>query len=98
MRVVSIRMVVVLPAPFGPRSPKTSPLFTEKLTDFTAARAPKYFVRLRVSITFYPQRPDLPVQVAALHAYLVRGLAHVPVVIRELLDDELPLERGAGVF
>ena len=30
--VASIRSVVVLPAPLGPKSPNTSPLFTQKLT------------------------------------------------------------------
>jgi hypothetical protein len=48
--VVSMRIVVVFPAPFGPRSPNTSPVPTVKLTAFTAARLPKYFVRLLVLI------------------------------------------------
>ncbi len=48
--VVSMRIVVVFPAPFGPRRPKTSPLPTVKLIDCTAPRVPKYLVRLRVSI------------------------------------------------
>jgi len=43
--VVSMRIVVVLPAPFGPSRPKTSPLPTEKLMDWTAPRVPKNFVR-----------------------------------------------------
>src|SRR5512142_521866 len=37
MRPVSILIVVVLPAPFGPRKPKISPRFTSKLTAFTAS-------------------------------------------------------------
>ena len=36
-RVISILMVVVLPAPFGPRSPKSSPFSIEKLTPRTAS-------------------------------------------------------------
>ena len=35
-RVVSTPIVVVLPAPFGPRSPKTSPRSTVKETPSTA--------------------------------------------------------------
>src|SRR5512145_516172 len=41
----SIRMVVDLPAPFGPRKPKISPLRTSKLTRFTATKPPKRFTR-----------------------------------------------------
>src|SRR5688500_9324206 len=37
---VSILMVVVLPAPFGPRNPKISPDCTLKLTAFTAVKSP----------------------------------------------------------
>ena len=36
MRPVSILMVVVLPAPFGPRKPKMSPCATSRLTSLTA--------------------------------------------------------------
>jgi hypothetical protein len=35
-----ISTVVVLPAPFGPNSPKTSPRQTSKLTPATAVRSP----------------------------------------------------------
>src|SRR5690349_3204464 len=37
--VQSTEMVVVLPAPFGPRKPKTSPACTSKLTPLTAVNA-----------------------------------------------------------
>src|SRR5574341_60210 len=112
--VVSIRIVVVFPAPFGPRSPKTSPFCTEKLTDCTAARLPKYFVRLMISIMgsrpvpcplspalllhLDPQRLDLAVKVAPFHADLVGGLAHVAPVLLELLRYELALELFAGLL
>ena len=36
---VIIRMVVVLPAPFGPRNPRISPFSTLKLTSLTALRS-----------------------------------------------------------
>src|SRR5215208_1315481 len=39
-RPVSILMVVVFPAPLGPRKPKTSPRRTAKLTASTAVKAP----------------------------------------------------------
>ena len=36
-----IRIVLVLPAPFGPRKPKLSPRSMEKLTPLTASSSPK---------------------------------------------------------
>src|SRR5665647_1674224 len=42
---VSMRIVVDLPAPFGPRKPKISPFCTSKLTRFTAVKLPKCFSR-----------------------------------------------------
>src|ERR1035437_1623495 len=42
---VSMRIVVDLPAPFGPRKPKISPFCTSKLTRFTAVKLPKRFSR-----------------------------------------------------
>jgi hypothetical protein len=40
IRPVSIRMVVDLPAPFGPRKPKKEPRGTSRSTPSTAAFAP----------------------------------------------------------
>ena len=48
----SIRMAVVLPAPFAPKKPKSSPSPTVKLMWSTAVKGPKHFVSLSVSITF----------------------------------------------
>src|SRR5207237_3706678 len=45
MRPTSMRMVVVLPAPFGPRKPKTSPGNSSKETSSTIVRLPMVFVR-----------------------------------------------------
>ena len=39
-------MVVVLPAPFGPRKPKTSPSFTEKEMPSTAVRVLNCFGKI----------------------------------------------------
>ena len=43
-------IVVVLPAPFGPRKPNTSPAATSKLTPRTASTSPKDFCSSRTSI------------------------------------------------
>src|SRR6202453_5432832 len=46
---ISIRMVVVLPAPFGPSSAKICPDDTDRSRSLTAVKAPKVFVRPRSS-------------------------------------------------
>src|SRR4051812_33831278 len=43
-------MVVDLPAPLGPRNPKTSPCSTSKLTPLTATKSPNFRTSCRVSI------------------------------------------------
>ena len=56
---VSIRMVVVLPAPFGPRKPTTSPCSTSKVAPATARWRPKRLVRLSTLIILHGGRePD----------------------------------------
>src|SRR5512134_1492497 len=45
-----MRMVVVLPAPFGPRKPRTSPFSTRNETPSTAVVRPYLLVRLSTSI------------------------------------------------
>src|SRR5262245_10166605 len=50
MNPVSMRMVVDLPAPFGPRKPSTSPRSTENETSFTASFVPKLFTRFSTLI------------------------------------------------
>src|SRR5690606_11964528 len=57
----SIRIVVVFPAPFGPRNPTTSPRRTSKLTPSTAVNAPKRFVTDSTEIIpLPPPRPGAP--------------------------------------
>src|SRR5579871_1764051 len=53
-RVHSIRTSVVLPAPLGPSSPKTSPRATSKLTPLTAVKLPKRLQRSLVVIAAEP--------------------------------------------
>ena len=43
MRPASMRIVVVLPDPFGPTKPTTSPAGTSKLSPSTATTSPKRF-------------------------------------------------------
>src|SRR5438876_4259571 len=47
----SRRSVVVLPAPFGPRKPNTSPSRTSRSSPSTAASEPKRFVSFSVRMT-----------------------------------------------
>src|SRR6266496_3772053 len=55
-----IRIVVVLPAPFGPKSPKITPLGTRKERSSTALNLPKAFETfwssIAVSIYFFDTR------------------------------------------
>src|SRR5579862_5443147 len=48
--VVSILIVVVFPAPFGPRKAKISPCCTSKEMPFTAVKSPKVFTRFSARI------------------------------------------------
>src|SRR5260370_42001732 len=55
VRVVSMRISVVLPAPFGPSSPKISPSSTLKRTWSTATKSPNRFVNPSTSIALIPR-------------------------------------------
>ena len=48
-RVQRMEMVVVLPAPLGPRNPKSSPGSTVKEMSFTAVKGPKRLTRCSTS-------------------------------------------------
>src|SRR5271170_2154000 len=50
VRPSSVRIIVVLPAPLGPRKPKALPLGTCRSTPSSAVRAPKRLVSPAVSI------------------------------------------------
>jgi hypothetical protein len=50
MKPASMRMVVDLPAPLGPRKPTTSPRATVKLTSSTAVKPSKRLVSPSISI------------------------------------------------
>src|SRR5215468_10272433 len=57
MKPVTMRMVVDLPAPFGPRKPNTSPRSTVNETSFTASLVPNALVRFSTLIMFPPAVP-----------------------------------------
>ena len=46
-------MVVLLPAPLGPKNPKISPFSTEKEMSLTATKSPNDFVRDFGSIEYF---------------------------------------------
>ena len=49
-----MRIGVVLPAPLGPRKPRTSPFLTSKETSFNALVGPKFLDKwLAVIMAFY---------------------------------------------
>src|SRR5215217_2666576 len=63
MKPASMRMVVDLPAPLGPRKPSTSPRSTVKETSSTAVKPPKRLVKRSISISADKQRsPHVPRQ------------------------------------
>src|SRR5690348_9532274 len=70
MKPVIMRIVVDLPAPFGPRNPSTSPFPTSKETPSTARLVPKDLLRLSTLITLTLQ--------SALHDTDRRPVAEVP--------------------
>src|SRR5207302_3883756 len=56
----SIRIVVVLPAPFGPRKPKISPRWSSNETSSTMVLSPMIFVRVvavRVGLVSFIRAP-----------------------------------------
>src|SRR5580704_19774811 len=53
--VVSILMVVVFPAPFGPRKAKISPSATSNETSFTAVNVPKVLTKWLTRIICLPR-------------------------------------------
>ena len=67
----SIRMVVVLPLPFGPRKAKTSPRFTWKETSSTAVNSPNRLVRCSASTAY--ELSAISFQLSAFSSVAPRG-------------------------
>src|SRR5436190_18154448 len=82
-RVVSIWIVVVLPAPFGPRNAKISPGRTSKLTSTTALISPKVLLRFRTLIIARALRAE-----RCSASSCQQGLA---------AEARAPLRRGLGI-
>src|SRR6185503_20058470 len=79
-----MRMVVVLPAPLGPRKPWISPAATSRLTPSTAVKSPYFLTRFSTRIIGLPRRPRPAAASAAAPAgerdveglHFGRGAAH----------------------
>src|SRR5689334_9693251 len=82
--VQSMLMVVVLPAPLGPRNPNTSPLATSKSTPRTALISPKSFWSPLTTIALAGRSPF-----PAIRSYVTKSLIG-------LLGED-PVQRPAGL-
>jgi len=76
-----ILIVVVLPAPFGPRNPNTRPARTSKLRSSTATKSPT------VATEF---------STIELRRIFVAGLTSLPLALRGLLGEPINLETMGG--
>src|SRR5437879_4827469 len=93
VRPVSNLIIVVLPAPFGPRSPKTVPSATFRLTWSTALSFPYTFVRFSVTMALVAMEhlPSLRKDPHRLFAHL----DHDPTELVRLLRGDLVHVRPA---
>src|SRR6478736_5510675 len=94
MKPVIIRMVVDLPAPFGPRKPSTSPRSTVNEIPSTARFAPKDFTRLSILIInlgcfltvqgggLSPKNAAAPAAGASRRAILRYSFSFLPIPLR----------------
>ena len=73
--VVSMRMRVLFPAPFGPRIPKISPCLTLKLRSSSAVKSPNFFVRCSTRIAGPP--PAIMVAADAVESVSAEGTAFI---------------------
>src|SRR5687767_9560259 len=76
MKPVTMRMVVDLPAPLGPRKPSTSPRSTVKETSSTARLAPKVLTRFWILIMFEGRnyRSSSGIQIMRILAFVFAAL------------------------
>src|SRR5580698_9593839 len=90
--VVSMRMVVVLPAPFGPRKAKISPAATSKEMSSTALKSPKVrdrFCTLIMNIPASMREPRAEHREELAHPYRMRrpgGRRHQIAIGHGLID------------
>src|SRR3954454_3458433 len=79
----TIRIVLVLPAPFGPRKPKLSPLATSKSIASTAVKSSNFLVSPRARMSGAG---------ASSWAMGPRIVPHDPVVFRQVQARTMPLD------
>src|SRR6185295_12729731 len=72
MKPVAMRIVVDLPAPLGPRKPKTSPRSTVNEMPSTARLVPKDFFRLSTLIMLHPCWIGQPMDLSRWRALVKR--------------------------
>ena len=81
----SIRIVVDLPAPLGPRKPKISPFFTSRLTWSTATKSPNFLVMsLRVTAGSISYSRGFPAEEIAQLPIIVPSNGHVSILPNQL--------------
>src|ERR1051325_6779546 len=80
-----MRMVVVLPAPLGPRKPKISPRSAVSDNRSTAVKSPYFFVRSSITI--------IGVRLSSRRLNLQRLEPYTPMAEREQLDDRTLVTR-----
>ena len=99
MRSSAIRMVVVLPEPFGPRNPKISPRCSSKDTPFTTRRPPNVLTSSRTSRAGLAGEFTswLSVSFLIFVTCLIRHLSSiVPVTVRPVNSSRNELITGKG--
>src|ERR1700755_808116 len=94
--VVSILMVVVFPAPLGPRKAKISPSATSKETSFTAVKEPKVFTRFCTRIMRRPPNSDNTERFSSVCKQECDGKATISSLIYALSDSKWCLYFLAG--
>ena len=88
-----MRMVVLLPAPLGPRKPTISPAATSNETSSIAVKAPKRLVRCSAAIIRpHPSRATTPAQIAAR----ARAFAPAATALQCSYADELDASARAS--
>src|SRR5947209_19216819 len=78
-RVQSMLIVVVFPAPLGPRKPNTSPVATSKSTPLTASTSPKRLASARTEIATCSMLDTLRGRVTVLRGGQLAVLGEDPV-------------------
>src|SRR5215208_5266143 len=84
-RPAMMRIVVVLPAPFGPRKPKISPCSAVSDRRSTAVKSPYFFVRSSITI--------IGVRLSSARLNLQIPQPYTPMAEREQLDDRTLVSR-----